>query len=120
MNLLCGYDRLENALRNFSTLTKGDNLEILYNDKIYGILVMEIKPPGVGISIVETDLEVDFAPPVGYQEPTPVPRSRPVLVWLYDDGVVIRQVGYCPLAINSNGWLTNSLSLPNGTHRRAS
>ncbi|KAF8947460.1 ubiquitin fusion degradation protein [Haplosporangium gracile] len=70
---------LENALRNFSTLTKGDNIEISYNDKIYGILVMEIKPPGVGISIVETDLEVDFAPPVGYQEPTPVPRSRPVL-----------------------------------------
>ncbi|OAQ28157.1 ubiquitin fusion degradation protein UFD1 [Linnemannia elongata AG-77] len=73
---------LENALRNFSTLTKGDNIEISYNDKIYGILVMEIKPPGVGISIVETDLEVDFAPPVGYQEPTPVPRSRPVLVRL--------------------------------------
>ncbi|KAF9187564.1 ubiquitin fusion degradation protein [Haplosporangium sp. Z 767] len=70
---------LENALRNFSTLTKGDNIEILYNDKIYGILVMEIKPPGVGISIVETDLEVDFAPPVGYQEPAPVSRSRPIM-----------------------------------------
>ncbi|KAF8923668.1 ubiquitin fusion degradation protein UFD1-domain-containing protein [Dissophora ornata] len=70
---------LENALRNFSTLTVGDNIEISYNDKIYGILVMEIKPPGVGVSIVETDLEVDFAPPVGYQEPTPVPRSRPVM-----------------------------------------
>ncbi|KAF9319119.1 Ubiquitin recognition factor in ER-associated degradation protein 1 [Podila horticola] len=70
---------LENALRNFSTLTKGDNIEISYNDKIYGILVMEIKPEGVGISIVETDLEVDFAPPVGYQEPTPVPRSRPIM-----------------------------------------
>ncbi|KAF8978979.1 ubiquitin fusion degradation protein [Entomortierella lignicola] len=70
---------LENALRNFSTLTVGDNLEISYNDKIYGILVMEIKPPGVGISIVETDLEVDFAPPVGYQEPTPVPRGRAVM-----------------------------------------
>ncbi|KAG0321743.1 ubiquitin fusion degradation protein [Dissophora globulifera] len=70
---------LENALRNFSTLTVGDNIEISYNDKIYGILVMEIKPPGVGVSIVETDLEVDFAPPVGYQEPTPTPRGRPVI-----------------------------------------
>ncbi|KAG0018265.1 ubiquitin fusion degradation protein [Entomortierella chlamydospora] len=70
---------LENALRNFSTLTVGDNIEISYNDNIYGILVMEIKPPGVGISIVETDLEVDFAPPVGYQEPTPVPRGRPIM-----------------------------------------
>jgi len=74
---------LENAFRNFSTLTKGDNIEISYNDNIYGILVMEIKPPGVGISIVETDLEVDFAPPVGYQEPTPVPRSRPIMVRLF-------------------------------------
>ncbi|KAI7817927.1 ubiquitin fusion degradation protein UFD1 [Gamsiella multidivaricata] len=71
---------LENALRNFSTLTVGDNIEISYNEKIYGILVMEIKPPGVGISIVETDLEVDFAPPVGYQEPVPVPRGRPIMV----------------------------------------
>ncbi|KAG0232950.1 ubiquitin fusion degradation protein [Mortierella sp. GBA43] len=70
---------LENALRNFSTLTVGDNIEISYNDTIYGILVMEIKPPEVGISIVETDLEVDFAPPVGYQEPTPTPRGRPVI-----------------------------------------
>lgn len=74
------HNSLENAFRNFSTLTKGDNIEISYNDKIYGILVMEIKPEGVGISIVETDLEVDFAPPVGYQEPTPVPRSRPIMV----------------------------------------
>ncbi|KAF9409739.1 ubiquitin fusion degradation protein [Entomortierella beljakovae] len=40
---------------------------------------METKPVGVGISIVETDLEVDFAPPVGYQEPTPTPRSRPIM-----------------------------------------
>ncbi|ORZ21042.1 ubiquitin fusion degradation protein UFD1 [Lobosporangium transversale] len=71
---------LENALRNFSTLTVGDNIEISYNDKIYGILVMEIRPPSVGISIVETDLEVDFAPPVGYQEPTPVPRGRPIMI----------------------------------------
>ncbi|KAF9944960.1 ubiquitin fusion degradation protein, partial [Modicella reniformis] len=70
---------LENALRNFSTLTVGDHIEISYNDKIYGILVMEIKPPGVGVSIVETDLEVDFAPPVGYQEPIPTPRGRPVM-----------------------------------------
>ena len=71
---------LENALRNFTTLTVGDNIEILYNNTIYGILVMEIKPPEKGISIVETDLEVDFAPPVGYQEPAPTPRGRPIIV----------------------------------------
>lgn len=64
--------RLENVFRNFSTLTKGDIISISYNRKIYDILVMEIKPdraPKHGISIIETDLEVDFAPPLGYVEP---------------------------------------------------
>ncbi|KAJ3174417.1 ubiquitin fusion degradation protein [Geranomyces variabilis] len=62
---------LEQALRNFSTLTVGDILSFKYNDKLYDILVLETKPAGQGISIIETDLEVDFAPPVGYVEPTP-------------------------------------------------
>ncbi|CAO3596447.1 unnamed protein product [Absidia cylindrospora] len=64
---------LENALRNFSTLTLGDTIQINYNDKIYEITVLTVKPhfeEHAGISIVETDLEVDFAPPVGYVEPT--------------------------------------------------
>ncbi|KAI9102834.1 ubiquitin fusion degradation protein 1 [Phlyctochytrium arcticum] len=65
---------LEQALRNFSTLTQGDILTFSYNDKLYDILVMETKPSGGGISIVETDLEVDFAPPVGYVEPTPMKK----------------------------------------------
>ncbi|KAJ3089259.1 ubiquitin fusion degradation protein [Quaeritorhiza haematococci] len=61
---------LENALRNFSTLTEGDIITIQYNKKLYDILVMETKPAKKGISIIETDLEVDFAPPLGYVEPT--------------------------------------------------
>ncbi|TPX57837.1 hypothetical protein PhCBS80983_g03525 [Powellomyces hirtus] len=65
---------LEQALRNFSTLTVGDIISFKYNDKLYDILVLEKKPEGQGISIVETDLEVDFAPPVGYVEPTPMHR----------------------------------------------
>ncbi|KAI9480401.1 MAG: ubiquitin fusion degradation protein UFD1-domain-containing protein [Benjaminiella poitrasii] len=63
---------LEKALRNFSTLTMGDIIQINYNDKIYEIKVLEVKPhyeEHLGISIVETDLEVDFAPPVGYVDP---------------------------------------------------
>lgn len=43
---------LENAFRNFSTLTDGDIFEMEYNNKIYPILVMEIKPHGSGISII--------------------------------------------------------------------
>ncbi|KAK9358572.1 ubiquitin fusion degradation protein UFD1-domain-containing protein [Lipomyces starkeyi] len=71
---------LENALRNFTTLTADDVFEIKYNNKVYRIRVLEIKPSSkTGISVVETDLEVDFAPPVGYVEPsargTSTPRS---------------------------------------------
>jgi len=68
---------LENALRNFSTLTQGDIIQINYNNKIYEIMVLEVKPAEThnnGISIVETDLEVDFAPPVGYVE-KPQPKQ---------------------------------------------
>ncbi|KAJ3565010.1 hypothetical protein NP233_g7916 [Leucocoprinus birnbaumii] len=60
---------LEQALRNFSALTQGDIIEIVYNSIVFGLLVMETKPGGEGISIIDTDLEVDFAAPVGYVEP---------------------------------------------------
>ena len=63
------HDRLEQALRNFSALTQGDIIEIVYNSIVFGLLVVETKPGGEGISILDTDLEVDFAPPVGYVEP---------------------------------------------------
>ncbi|OAD67012.1 hypothetical protein PHYBLDRAFT_156614 [Phycomyces blakesleeanus NRRL 1555(-)] len=77
---------LENALRNFSTLTAGDMIQINYNSKVYEIKVLEVKPNHEdhgGISIVETDLEVDFAPPVGYVEPsrpTPTPSMKSQMV----------------------------------------
>ncbi|KAG6832336.1 hypothetical protein H0H87_001977 [Tephrocybe sp. NHM501043] len=60
---------LEQALRNFSCLTQGDIIEICYNSIVFGILVMEANPGGEGISVLDTDLEVDFAAPVGYVEP---------------------------------------------------
>ncbi|KAJ3320524.1 ubiquitin fusion degradation protein [Boothiomyces sp. JEL0866] len=61
---------LEQAFRYFSCLTQGDIITISYNDTLYDILVMETKPSEKGISIIETDLEVDFAAPKGYVEPT--------------------------------------------------
>ena len=70
------YFSLEQALRNFHTLTQGDIIEISYNSIIFGLLVMETKPGGEGISILDTDLEVDFAPPVGYVEPER-PKAAP-------------------------------------------
>lgn len=71
---------LENALRKFSTLTVNDIIEIDYNDTTFGIKILEVKPEtsAKGICVVETDLETDFAPPVGYVEPErqPVPNSH--------------------------------------------
>ncbi|KAJ3415981.1 ubiquitin fusion degradation protein [Chytridiales sp. JEL 0842] len=60
---------LEKAIGNFSALTQGDIISIKYNNRTYDILIMEAKPGGKGISVVETDLEVDFAAPLGYVEP---------------------------------------------------
>ncbi|KNC73984.1 hypothetical protein SARC_13458, partial [Sphaeroforma arctica JP610] len=60
---------LENILRGFACLSEGDLIALHYNDKIYELRVVETKPNN-GISIIECDLNVDFAPPVGYVEPT--------------------------------------------------
>ncbi|ANZ74483.1 BA75_01167T0 [Komagataella pastoris] len=62
---------LENVLRNFTTLTVDDIFEVSYNNKVFGIKVLEVKPESSshGICVIETDLETDFAPPVGYVEP---------------------------------------------------
>lgn len=59
---------LENTLRNFACLTKGDVISINYNDKNYEVCILETRP-GNAVSIIECDMDVDFAPPVGYQEP---------------------------------------------------
>ena len=50
--------RLEEALNNFSALTKGDIVEISYNCLTFEILILEIKPDAESIKIIDTDLEV--------------------------------------------------------------
>ena len=66
---------LENSLRAFACLTKGDVIALHYNKRIYELLVMETRPKDA-ISIIEADVEVEFAPPVGYEEPKkPSPLS---------------------------------------------
>lgn len=66
---------LETTLRNFSCLTTGDSIMVAYNNKKYYIDIIETKP-AEAISIIETDCEVDFAPPLDYKEPErPVPAG---------------------------------------------
>ena len=69
---------LENAFRSFSTLTTGDIFSFHYNDTVYDVAVLEVKPdsPHHGVSMIETDVEVDFAAPVGYVEPKYEKPSR--------------------------------------------
>ncbi|KAK6588197.1 ubiquitin fusion degradation (UFD1) double Psi beta barrel fold [Cryptosporidium xiaoi] len=59
---------LETSLRNFATLTVGDVITINYNNNSYKISVLETRP-NHAISIIETDIQVDFAPPPDYIEP---------------------------------------------------
>ncbi|CAI5496520.1 unnamed protein product [Closterium sp. Naga37s-1] len=59
---------LEMTLRSFSCLTKGESIMVAYNNKRYFIDVVDARP-AAAISIIETDCEVDFAPPLDYVEP---------------------------------------------------
>ncbi|KAI9653185.1 MAG: Ubiquitin recognition factor in ER-associated degradation protein 1 [Alyxoria varia] len=63
---------LERAFGNFSCLTVGDIFSFSYNDNIYEIEVLEVKPQTEALAIctLETDLSVDFDEPVGYVAPT--------------------------------------------------
>jgi len=59
---------LENCLRTFACLTTGDVIAVNYNQKAYELCVLETKPDNA-ISIIECDMNVEFAAPVGYKEP---------------------------------------------------
>merc|ERR1719210_1984195 len=67
---------LENSLRNFATLTVGDCIAIDYNKKKHEIEIVVCKP-AKAISIIEADVNVDFAPPKDYKEPVR-PAAEPV------------------------------------------
>lgn len=105
---------LENAFRNFSCLTVGDIFTFAYNDSVYSMKVLETKP-GVAakgaISVLETDLEVDFAPPVGYEEPKRVsgnstPRSMTGGLqaggMLHNSGTMAQAINYASIAPTSS------------------
>jgi len=102
---------LENAFRNFSCLTKGDIFTFEYNDQTFDIAVLEIKPDtdSHGIVTMETDLEVDFATPLGYVPPertsgTSTPRSgigRPHGGSVHSQGTMAQNINYSSIAPGS-------------------
>lgn len=59
---------LENQLRYFVCLTEGETITLNFNDKQYQIDIVEVqpksKPDMKGVCINETDVEIDFLPPL--------------------------------------------------------
>ncbi|KAH3984279.1 hypothetical protein HBI24_088330 [Parastagonospora nodorum] len=104
---------LENAFRNFSCLTQGDIFTFAYNDDVFSIAVLETKPEHASKAIctLETDLSVDFAPPIGYQEPqrtsgTSTPRSGKGVMagkggTLHSQGTMAQSINYAAIAPSS-------------------
>eukprot|EP00187_Rhodella_violacea_P013482 CAMPEP_0184717038 /NCGR_PEP_ID=MMETSP0314-20130426/6620_1 /TAXON_ID=38298 /ORGANISM="Rhodella maculata, Strain CCMP 736" /LENGTH=329 /DNA_ID=CAMNT_0027180541 /DNA_START=81 /DNA_END=1070 /DNA_ORIENTATION=- len=58
---------LEASLRNFSCLDQDECIPIHYNNKTFWINAVEVRP-GSAISIIDADVNVEFAPPPGYEE----------------------------------------------------
>jgi ubiquitin fusion degradation protein 1 len=61
---------LEFALRNFSCVTKGDIIQIPYNNKNYQFELRDVQPQDAAC-IIETDCNLEFDAPVGYKDPVP-------------------------------------------------
>jgi ubiquitin fusion degradation protein 1 len=102
---------LEKAFRNFAALTKGDVFNFEYNDEVYEVAVLDVKPetPKMGVSMIETDVSVEFAPPIGYVEPektkgsgSSTPRSAkgglPVGGLLHNNGTMAQDINYAAIA----------------------
>ncbi|KAF7559717.1 hypothetical protein G7046_g4427 [Stylonectria norvegica] len=111
---------LEKAFRNFATLTKGDIFNFEYNDEVYDIAVLDVKPETdkMGVSMIETDVSVEFAPPVGYVEPerksgTSTPRSTragvPAGGILHNQGTMAQSINYSSIAPSVTSNITNFL-----------
>ncbi|KAJ4316440.1 ubiquitin fusion degradation protein [Fusarium piperis] len=112
---------LEKAFRNFATLTKGDVFNFAYNDEVYEVAVLDVKPETdkMGVSMIETDVSVEFAPPVGYVEPerksgTSTPRSTrgggvPAGGLLHNQGTMAQAINYNAMAPSVTSNITNFL-----------
>ncbi|KAH1219149.1 Ubiquitin recognition factor in ER-associated degradation protein 1 [Glycine max] len=70
------HNGLETTLRSYSCLTAGDTIMVPYNNKKYYIDIVETIP-SPAVIIIETDCEVDFAPPLDYKEPEK--QAKPVV-----------------------------------------
>lgn len=67
---------LEQCLRNYQTLSEGDEILCCFDETDpIRFTVAHIEPPGDAIYIVDTDLAVDFLEPIGFKEKIESERS---------------------------------------------
>mmetsp|Transcript_21133 Transcript_21133/g.34695 ORF Transcript_21133/g.34695 Transcript_21133/m.34695 type:complete len:343 (-) Transcript_21133:43-1071(-) len=66
---------LTNTLQRFTCLTQGDTITVRYGSSCYKLDVHETRPDPK-ITVVDTDIKVDFLPPKDYQEKEKEEESR--------------------------------------------
>lgn len=74
---------LERALKSYFTLTPGDTICISYNNRVYDLRVVRIRPEAAGgVLMLNTNAVVEFRAPPNYKEPSP-PSSVSTNVLIY-------------------------------------
>jgi ubiquitin fusion degradation protein 1 len=91
---------LEHALRNYSCVTLHDVIQIPYNGKNYHFELKEVKPSPAAC-IIETDCNVDFDAPVGYQEPEKVFPNGAAAAAASATGVGSQHPSACPSPVST-------------------
>lgn len=67
---------LETTLRHFTTLSVGDVIPVHYNDTVFEIEIVELRPADA-VVVIETDMEVEFFVPPEMLRPAPTPVPEP-------------------------------------------
>lgn len=100
---------MEYLLRKFSAFGEGETFIIQYNKKTYPIKVLEVKPKHTtrAVSIIETDVQVEFAPPADQKEeptiniptqPIPTPQIKEEIA---SPGGTPKSLGTTPKGFNA-------------------
>ncbi|CAO2209025.1 unnamed protein product [Urochloa humidicola] len=67
---------LEYNFRKFQCLTAGETIAVAEGDRRFHLDLLEARPADA-VCTIDTDCEVDFAPPLDYVEPPPPPPPAP-------------------------------------------
>lgn len=58
-----------NLVQNYNVISKGSNITIEHNSKLYDLQIVELEPQDA-VSLFNTDIEVEFMPPADYYTDT--------------------------------------------------